>query len=409
MSAYNDTNYSLQKACVMYRSIKALLFILLLVLVSLPTLAQDWNNQNDIVYYTADTWENLDGNVEIEIDNELASVYINVESDVVSVLVEVITQDPSAQIFLIEIADDTSGDILFDVDDMDNSAIRFGFAPFTEESSGELGIFFPGAPQYDLSAGEVVLFFEADSAIQDVNVMLRYGDVNVLQELDMVFYVALEGNELGSEGEQQAFESALRSSVDNLLNPHNLQLGDVRFVIADDASVAEYANLTGEAALEELCGVLSTELGMNRELKVALVDWIDDGNAGGISMNSGPVGTISQAGARFSCVTASWQAYLGSYDEQAANVIHEGSHFMSLTHTTEAEGEFFDLFMDTAECPADTYDTNSDGEVDDFECDVEGGANNFMFYSGVIEFAPFTMSNDQAWVLRRHPLFHVSD
>jgi hypothetical protein len=46
-----------------------------------------------------------------------------------------------------------------------------------------------------------------------------------------------------------------------------------------------------------------------------------------------------------------------------------------------------------------------DGAIDDFECDIDGGAKNFLFYGGVYLYLPFEMSPDQAKSLRRHPLF----
>jgi len=67
------------------------------------------------------------------------------------------------------------------------------------------------------------------------------------------------------------------------------------------------------------------------------------------------------------------------------------------------------------QCDAATYDGRDDalfgvlgiidGENTDFECSIEGGAKNFLFYSGVPQFLPYEMSADQAKILRRHPLF----
>jgi hypothetical protein len=103
----------------------------------------------------------------------------------------------------------------------------------------------------------------------------------------------------------------------------------------------------------------------------------------------------------------SYEAYGEDFENQAYNILHEGGHFMSLPHTTESDGGLFDIFDDTPECSAEDFDEDGDGFVDDFECDIDGGANNLMFWSGEPDYAPFILSDAQAWVLRRHPLFYI--
>ena len=63
--------------------------------------------------------------------------------------------------------------------------------------------------------------------------------------------------------------------------------------------------------------------------------------------------------------------------------------------------DVFDYFEDTPECHKRRYDDNDDGVVDTDECeDVD--VENIMFW----EDGESNMSREQAWVLRRHPLFY---
>jgi hypothetical protein len=50
-----------------------------------------------------------------------------------------------------------------------------------------------------------------------------------------------------------------------------------------------------------------------------------------------------------------------------------------------------------------------DGKVTDHECGFCGGANNVLFWAGHKDFLPFSMTADQAWVIKRHPLARLSD
>ena len=63
------------------------------------------------------------------------------------------------------------------------------------------------------------------------------------------------------------------------------------------------------------------------------------------------------------------------------------------------------MLEDTPECPANQYDGDDDGVVDQFECENVGG-DNYMFWGSEGLTTDFVMSEDQAWALRRHPLFY---
>jgi len=83
----------------------------------------------------------------------------------------------------------------------------------------------------------------------------------------------------------------------------------------------------------------------------------------------------------------------------AANLLHEMGHFAGLAHPSEADGVTFDLLQDTPECKA----------ADQLLCGPDGGANNVMFLAGDESTLPWTLTPNQAWVLRRHSLFKLAD
>ena len=87
--------------------------------------------------------------------------------------------------------------------------------------------------------------------------------------------------------------------------------------------------------------------------------------------------------------------------DRAVVVWHEAGHLMGLFHTTEAEGDLFDIIDDTAECRRQRYDADADGFVDFRECrSADGG--NFMFHDG----DGTRMTDGQAWPIRRHVLLY---
>ncbi len=158
-------------------------------------------------------------------------------------------------------------------------------------------------------------------------------------------------------------------------------------------------------------------------LNLAFVEELTSENISGIGGVSTSPGLINDTTAGESCFFVAQTAYVAdpaqllseaqAIASQAGNILHEASHFMSLPHTTEENGEKFDRFDDTPECDALTFDGRNnatfdvrgdlDGAMSDHECSFEGGANNVLFYAGHQDFLPYQMSEDQAWVLRRHP------
>ena len=233
------------------------------------------------------------------------------------------------------------------------------------------------------------------------------------QAIDFNIWVVSTDQELISSDFRLALANQLRESMDKTLNDHSLRTGQLNFFDATMSQKSRYAR-TDVDAIGEICLTMSQDVGSRRALNLALVDELlsspevggdEAGPLGGAA--AGLPGTVLGDGSPISCVVASWET-IDEIDAQAATFIHEGSHLMGLPHTTEQDGQLFDLFADTPECPLNEFDENDDGEVDQFECAALDGPN-FMFWTDDGLTTDFVMSEDQAWYLRRHPLFYPVD
>lgn len=353
--------------------------------------------------------------IDFEIEPDFtAQVELTWEADDISVLFDVRTADDSGVIYLIGIytADD---EVIYEFDNPD-SLIEFGFPPeaepFSGDIGGELGVFIPVSPAFDFEPGDYLFAFESEeSPIQEISAIVRSGDADTAQAIDFNFWVLAE--DMLDTTVQNAFADDFRSRVDELLNPAGLEVGEIAFFEASDNIYDQFAypviDEESERALQELCAAMSEEVGATRALNVAILEGFDEGDDGdtvGYAISAGNTGIIMRPSA-FSCVVVSYEAYGDDFANQAMNIFHEGGHFMSLSHTSETEGDEFDIFDDTPECSAEVFDEDGDGSVTDIECGEEGGANNVMFW-GIEGEDPeeYVMSDSQFWVLRRHPLFY---
>jgi hypothetical protein len=234
-------------------------------------------------------------------------------------------------------------------------------------------------------------------------IIVKSGNVNATQAIDLNLLILTDNI---TADDFSTIESNLRSEMDSILKSHNLQTGTINFTIGSDSQKQRYAsNFFPESdlvhsSLLDLCGLMASTVGSNRALNVAFVDDVGDEGTAGISV--GLPGSPMVDGSPISCVVAALQGNTDfANNTQGINILHEGSHLMGMTHTTESEGTYFDLFNDTPECRANQFDTNNDGIVDDAECASQDG-RNYMFWSE----GGLNMSSAQAWTLRRHPLFY---
>lgn len=388
------------------RKFSPILFVSLLLILSISAMSVA-QEADDLIFIDFD----------IDSGEEEVEVELEIEEGDVSVFFHVTADDPDAWVGLYAIYDEDDN-LLYDIDsDLEDNDINFGFSPYTEDNFGELGVFMPAAPQYELEVGVYYFIFGAeDGNLETITAIIRSGDMDVQQAIDINLWVLSEESDLQSSNTQNEFEGVLRGHIDDLLNPHDLELGALNFIDASDSDLDDFAypeiDDDDVTSLNDLCERMTEVAGTSRALNVALIDGFDepgDGGTAGVSINAGNSGVMYTEGSRHSCVVVSWEAYEDDFSSQAANIIHEASHFMSLPHTTEAEGDVFDIFDDTPECEFDDFSSDDDDVVDDFECGIAGGAQNYMFWNGDPDagLAPYTMSADQAWVLRRFPLFYT--
>jgi len=335
--------------------------------------------------------------------SDFAEITFTVNPGDVSVLFYARSADPSDNVIIVELVG-PNDEILYQEDE-ETGDIRGDMFTDLLISPREVALYMPPAPQFELAPGEytVVVLTENESNISDAGIIVKSGNINEAQAID--FNILVLTNEISSP-DYNTIENNLRSEMNSILNQHNLQAGSFNFFEASASQIQRYSSTFFpeedliNSGLQDICELMSDEVGTSRALNIAILDFVGDDGTAGIS--TGLPGSPMVDGSPISCVVAALQGNSDfSSNTQGINFLHEGSHLMGMVHTTESEGTFFDLFNDTPECRANQFDTNNDGTVDDFECEDQDG-KNFMFWSE----GGLNMSNDQAWTLRRHPLFY---
>lgn len=338
-----------------------------------------------------------------------AGIVIAVQPGDVSFLAFALGEAPDDEVAVTRITA-PDGEVLYELDfaSFDRGGPAFGDTPLAD--FGEASVFFPPGPDFELEPGEYIVEFVTDGPfLADTGAYIRSGDVDVMQAIDVRFWLATTSPDLADEGVLQALEEEMRFIGDDLLVPHGMSVGTLEFIAPPLDIVDRYATLVlgeNDAGQRDLCGEMSQALPNQRALNFAIVDTITaaDDEGGVIEGNAaGLPGLVLVPGARTSCVTMI--AQVDEFDgrdifDRAVVVWHEAAHLMGLPHTTEFEGNSFDFFDDTPECDAAEYDEDGSGDVDSFECETADGGN-FMFHDSDGR----ELSQNQAWMLRRHPLF----
>lgn len=339
------------------------------------------------------------------------TVTVTVQPDDVSLLFTAIGNDPN-EFVIIERIDGPQGNIY--QYDWDSGEALSQMLDDPIEEAGEASVYLPVAPQFELIPGDyaITVVTDFDGGIQSSFATLRSGNADTLQALNINYWVLSPETRLADPGFQAQMEGELRSTMDRLLTQQNMQVGEINFVIGSAEDIARFSVIRDEGEAQEhareACRAMNNVFGVDaRAANIALVESIVApsegfvaGDIGGVSL--GRPGSFMVPGSSYNCT---FVALDGNYDflnnEAGHTTIHEVGHALSLPHTTEEDGLVFDLFLDTPECPVGSYDSNGDAVVDDLEC-ASADANNFMFWSG----EAFTVSVDQGWVMRRHPLFY---
>lgn len=275
-----------------------------------------------------------------------------------------------------------------------------------EDNVGEYSLLLPRWQEEALVAGTWRFELSSPGGVQRVDVVFTT-DTTGKRAIDATFWVVSDHPDVSS-GRRQALADAFRATGDAAFGPHDLQVGDLRFLDAADDVRAAHAQLPlpssgDDVALRELCEAMDAAVGDRTSLHVAIVDAIIDdealdaqteGNAAGIP------GAAGILGASTSCVVIIVDGDRPLL-EMSDVVWHEAGHLLGLPHTTEFSGDAFDFFLDTAECDVDVFDRDGDEFLDADECRSADG-DNLMFHDG----DGVTLSGEQAWLLRHHPLFH---
>lgn len=281
----------------------------------------------------------------------------------------------------------------------------------------EVSLIYPMHPKLPLEVGTYTVELELSGGhgLDTVAAIVKTG-LGSKQAIDFNIWVALAEPKLKTKKFQSEFGGLIRRQMNSMLTPHKLQVGQLRFF---NSSPSETSGLSRPHVDEvrSMCKLMQRRVPLNRAVNLIWVDEIfyrPDFSFGGIA--AGQPGSLFVPQSSSTCVLAAYGIYGNNLNQHAINFLHEGSHLMGLPHTTELDGLTFDRFTDTPECALGRFDGRAnkrlggrgsvDGKVDDYECGLTGGANNFLFYGGLPEFEPFYISAQQAWVLRRHPLFY---
>jgi|GEM_PF-6823706 hypothetical protein len=346
-----------------------------------------------------------------------------------------VLKDASKSMAITEIKD-PKGTVIYkadiDLSTGEQESVVSGFADTTLGDVGNFAVFLPPNPNLKLIEGSYRLTFirEDNSPLKSVNALIKSIPTGKTVDeetykADLNIWIAHPEPEFNDDAFKQLVKTEYKDSINRILAPHALSIDTIKFYTATDAEKAKFADLDVENGLADACRamlpVTENKLAFNLVYTRELTSSDGEGPAG---VSPAP-GTLLDDTASNGCFFVSQRAYVANPETgftqdlanqmMAGNILHEGAHFMALEHPTEENGDDFDFFADTPECDAATFDGRDnatfgvpgekDGVMSDFECGIDGGAKNFLFYGGEPHFLPFEMSLDQAKSLRRHPLF----
>lgn len=362
--------------------------------------------------------------------NRLRSITLTIGENDVSFMVNLSSAGKSSGIAIKALVAPDGVELYTGTDDGDLRASTFTRSSVS--GIGDASLVFPLIPGVPLTPGDYRLDFvtQYGVALDAVNVLVK--SIAAGENIDMAAHVLdlnvlaahVDTNLYGAAALQTLMDMSYRDVIDRVLMMHNLRLGQVRVTQASAADIESFSDLVIETESAGACRSALSADGSDLALNLVFVNNLSSNElgAGGIAGVSPGPGVINAATSNDTCFFVSQAAYdvatglslEQSVGMQGGNILHEAGHFMGLPHTTEEQGNEFDLFSDTPQCDAATYDGadntmfnvsgERDGSVSDHECGIAGGAKNFLFYAGHPDFLPYEMSAEQAWAIRRHPL-----
>ncbi len=333
------------------------------------------------------------------------TISVQVESDDLSVLISAFSKSADADVAVWTI-ENPNGKIIYSMGYNETDIwVLSDYYSYPSAGIGSATIHIPPVPDMPFETGEyLVTFIALDSPLERVKIIKKKDTTATEFLLDWDIWIATDNAPLDTDSARQDYISTVLGHVSDLLRPHNMDIGTITIQLAEPEIIQQFSTLDMEQ-VELLCQALANQQPTRRAMRLVVVDWVDYENqhcCGGVSPAS--PGGILDSGVMASCVAASYYAYGRSYAEQGANFLHEGAHFLGLPHTSESDGKQFDAYSDTPECHVEEKDSNGDQQIDDYECGIEGGANNVMFFGGTPDFLPYYLSPQQVESLRIHPL-----
>ena len=272
----------------------------------------------------------------------------------VSFVLTAVNEDPTAQTTVVEVAGP-------------GGRIDDGGVPDRSET-GEVSLMVPARAGDVVRPGTYrVILASENRGDLDVTVLVKSGAVSAdtTQVLDVNVWLALSDPAAGSADFRAYLEAGLRVEMDQLLEPHDLRVGDITFSVAGPDDLASFSSVNANE-VTDVCDAIAADVGRTRAVNVGFVDRVFDADGlrvGGTS--SGLPGAPLVAAADDTCVLVARSARSG-VAQHGVTILHESLHFMGLPHTDEP--------------------------------------TNLLYGGSVGEPTPVHLSAEQAWLVRRHPL-----
>ena len=365
-------------------------------------------------------------NYDLSEANRVGAIEIDIAAGDVSFFLDFGLANKGTTILVTELTA-PSGSVIYRSDRSGNVTSEFTATPYG--NNGDAGLMFPLTPQQTLEEGSYIIKIERENNARISTLRAIVKSVNEGEDVDMlshtldlnVFVTHSDTSRFGVMAVRELFDSRYRDVIDRIMLVHQIRLGTVTIVQANEAQRTAFSELNEEAEESDACNAALAGFNNDIALNLVFVNEIVSGDGGVAGFSSSP-GSLNGDTAANRCFFVSQAAYdestgltqSQSDGMQAGNVLHEAGHFLGMPHTTEESGTQFDFYNDTAECDAATFDGMDntmfnvlgvrDGSVSDHECGISGGAGNFLFYAGHQDFLPFEMSAEQAFLFRRHPL-----
>ncbi len=383
-----------------------LVCFLLVTLVACDLLEEDSETSvSDLPSISSDTHELDDIRVEDISVSTSGNAKIEIQDTDISFLFVAIAEDKDDQLYVTDIVA-PDGTVIYELHNFDDDEFSSDMFTETMYGDGEVIVYLPVAPQFgELQVGEYEIKLDSvyGDGIKQASVVIRSGPVSEWQAVDINMFVVSENDDVADMDNWPDLEANVRTAVDSVLNQQQMRLGELNIVQASDTIINKYAQIDDEDQ-EKLCKLMADEVGLQRAWNIVLVDeLLDEDNNPYYGLSPFPGSTLIVA--RDTCVIVAWDIHDNDFIELGGTIVHEASHFAALQHTTEEDGLMFDIFTDTPQCPLNRYDENEDDSIDDEECGEAGGASNYMFPTSA-DLQELIMTNDQGWVLRRHPTFY---